>query len=98
MHRCLEVAEILRVIFEHTCQVDILGYYDRETTSSLSLGCKFFHEVGAPILWSTLWSLRPLIKCMPGDVWTEEPVERQDDDEDNDDNESGTRLVCLMAI
>ena len=97
MHRCLEVADILRVVFEHAYKEGQLGY-GRQATSSLSLGCRFFHQVGSPILWSVLWSRRPLIKCMPGDVWVEELLELEDDEDDDPLNDSGTRLVCPTFI
>lgn len=89
MHRCLQIPEILSLIFNETYVEDVDKLGD---TSSLSAVCKLFHEVGSPVLWSTLWSLRPLIKCMPDDVWQEE------DDEGDSDVDYRYRIRTFILV
>ncbi|KAH9945542.1 hypothetical protein B0H21DRAFT_433315 [Amylocystis lapponica] len=71
MHHCLQVPEILRIIFEKLCTVSA-GAWNIRDASCLSLTCRAFHSVGESFVWKHIKSLRPLIKCMPEDVWTGE--------------------------
>ncbi|KAF8447209.1 hypothetical protein L210DRAFT_3472025, partial [Boletus edulis BED1] len=69
MHPALYVEEILLEIFGHC--------YDREeSTSSMRINktdlpalartCKAFRDPALDILWAELYSLAPLIRCLPG--------------------------------
>ncbi|OBZ68399.1 hypothetical protein A0H81_11492 [Grifola frondosa] len=72
MHRCFIFPDILMNIFEQTYE----GGYDvecRRAVASLSLACRMFHKIGVQVLWSRLFSMRPLIKCMPAESLTRPP-------------------------
>ncbi|KAI8980606.1 hypothetical protein BD414DRAFT_420382 [Trametes punicea] len=71
MRRCLHYLDILQNICEQAYE----GGYDadcRAVVAALNLTCRAIHRVAVRVLWSRLFSLRPLVKCMPTDVWTEE--------------------------
>lgn len=71
MRRCLDCVDILKNICEQAYE----GGYSadcRSTVATLSKTCRALHRVASKVLWSRLFSLRPLVKCMPADVWIEE--------------------------
>ncbi|KAH9945538.1 hypothetical protein B0H21DRAFT_744843 [Amylocystis lapponica] len=68
MHRCFNVTEILRNIFEQAFE-DGKSRCCRKAVWSLSVACRAFRTVGREVLWSELHGLESLIKCMPDDLW-----------------------------
>ncbi|KAG6851900.1 hypothetical protein C0991_005171 [Blastosporella zonata] len=64
MHRCLEIPEILRLIFE---------YLSKECRKAslliLARTCKLFKDPALGVLWHTLESLEPLIYSLPHDAF-----------------------------
>ncbi|KAJ8495086.1 hypothetical protein ONZ51_g1908 [Trametes cubensis] len=70
MRRLLHSPDILHNICEQAHE----GGYDadcRATVAALNATCRAIHRVAVKVLWSRLFSLRPLVKCMPADLWTE---------------------------
>ena len=77
IRRCLDCPYILKTICVHAYE----GGYDpdcRATVAVLNATCRAFHRVASKVLWSRIFSLRPLIQCMPSDVWLEEVVDATD--------------------
>lgn len=75
MHLCLHSPDILRNICEQAYE----GGYDpdcRAVVAAFSTTCHSIHRVAVKVLWSRLFSLRALVKCMPTELWLED---RQDD-------------------
>ena len=71
MRRCLSCIDILKNI----CQQAYEGGYNadcRSTVATLNATCRALHRVASQVLWSRLFSLRPLVKCMPADIWIEQ--------------------------
>ena len=71
MRRCLDCPAILLNIAEQVYE----GGYDtdcRVAVAALGSTCRAFREVAEKVLWSRLFSLRPLIRTMPEDVWHED--------------------------
>ncbi|KAM5535250.1 hypothetical protein V8D89_011056 [Ganoderma adspersum] len=71
MRRCLDCVDILKNICEQAYE----GGYNpdcRSTVAMLSATCRALHRVASKVLWSRIFSLRPLVKCMPAVVWIEE--------------------------
>ncbi|KAI0352219.1 hypothetical protein OH77DRAFT_1498095 [Trametes cingulata] len=86
MRQFLQSPDVLRNICEQAYE----GGYDpdcRATVAALSATCRAIHRVATTVLWSRLFSLRPLVKCMPEDLWTEE-IHCTDDPE-------AERSICL---
>ncbi|KAI0801524.1 hypothetical protein C8Q74DRAFT_498797 [Fomes fomentarius] len=74
IRRCLDCPYILKSI----CLQAYEGGYDpdcRAAVGALNATCRAFHRVASNVLWSRIFSLRPLVKCLPSDVWVEEVVE-----------------------
>jgi hypothetical protein len=67
MHRCLEITEILRSVFNN------LDYSARcRSLYALALVSKGFHEPALDVLWGGLGgSVLPLVKTLPVEVWEE---------------------------
>lgn len=71
MRRCLLCPDILKNI----CIQAYEGGYDpdcRAAVAALNATCRAFSRIATKVLWSRIFSLRPLVKCMPPDVWVEE--------------------------
>ncbi|KAI0370117.1 hypothetical protein BV20DRAFT_1036126 [Pilatotrama ljubarskyi] len=71
MRRFLHSPDVLKNICEQAYE----GGYDpdcRATVAALSATCRAIHRVATAVLWSRLFSLRPLLKCMPEDLWAED--------------------------
>ncbi|KAI0640308.1 hypothetical protein C8Q77DRAFT_1046209 [Trametes polyzona] len=71
MHRCLYSPEVVKNICEQAYE----GGYDpdcRATVAALGTTCRSIHRIAVKVLWSRLFSLRPLVKCLPEEVWIEE--------------------------
>jgi hypothetical protein len=70
MHHCLEIVEILEMIFGNF-------RVDREaklgTLANLVATCTFFQRPALDALWWSIYSLDPLRMLMPDDLWV--PVE-----------------------
>jgi hypothetical protein len=69
MHRCLAIQDILRLIFE---SFDPHNSDDNYSLVALAFTCHTFEEPALDYLWHTQTSLRPLLKCLPQDMWEEE--------------------------
>lgn len=72
MHPCLEVQEILDLIFTQVYH-DYPGRASRHDMTSLALTCHYFAETSLDVLWHTQSNLVPLIKTLPNRCWEEEP-------------------------
>ncbi|KDQ54690.1 hypothetical protein JAAARDRAFT_401811 [Jaapia argillacea MUCL 33604] len=73
MHRCLQIAEILNLIFE--CVLHDFPHWqdppeDYRTITVLARTCRMFQEPALNILWLHFDQLDRLVKCMPEDLWT----------------------------
>lgn len=74
IRRCLDCPCILKNI----CLQAYEGGYDpecRAAVGALNATCQAFHRVASKVLWSRIFSLRPLVKCLPSDVWVKEVVD-----------------------
>lgn len=40
--------------------------------AALGATCRAIHRVAVKVLWSRLFSLRALVKCMPAELWAED--------------------------
>ncbi|KAI0756071.1 hypothetical protein C8Q80DRAFT_5724 [Daedaleopsis nitida] len=75
--QCLQCPDVLKNICEQAYE----GGYDpdcRATVGALNATCRAFHRVASKVLWSRIFSLRPLVQCMPADVWVEEVLDVTD--------------------
>ncbi|KAI0917094.1 hypothetical protein AcV7_009823 [Taiwanofungus camphoratus] len=68
MHPCLQIPELMSIIFEMVLD-DTLG--GAKTLATLARTCSCFHNLALDILWRTLPTLAPLIKCLSEDKWAE---------------------------
>jgi hypothetical protein len=64
MHRCLDVQEIILIIFHLTTT--------KRDLAALAVTCKTFRDPALEILWSELNEFSPLARCLPNDIWKEE--------------------------
>lgn len=64
MHACLNVDEIIRLI---ACE--LVASEAKATAVSLASCCRSFEGPILDALWGTQDQLRPLLKCLPGDIW-----------------------------
>ncbi|KAJ7664245.1 hypothetical protein B0H17DRAFT_1336744 [Mycena rosella] len=62
MHRCLEISEVLRAIFDQL---------SRRTLASLARTCQGLRDPALDVLWHSQRSLLPLLKCLPPHIWEE---------------------------
>ncbi|OCH91361.1 hypothetical protein OBBRIDRAFT_526513 [Obba rivulosa] len=67
MHRCLSVAEIVRVITDHLPASDTYG---RAALASLARTCRTLHEPALDALWYHQDDLFNILRCLPSDSWT----------------------------
>ena len=66
MHRCLEITEILKNVFDN------FNYFaPRRNLYALALVSKGFHEPALDILWQLCGSVLHLVKTLPVEVWEE---------------------------
>jgi len=65
MHRCLRTLDILSHIFDYVF-TDQGGPTD---IAVLATTCRAFHEPALYLLWRSLPSLVPLVKCLPSDAY-----------------------------
>ena len=80
MHHCLQVSEILSVILEslvsHEPDADLDEVFHGEangTYASMARTCKSFYAPSMNVLWSSLPRFDPLVKCLPQEIWQEQP-------------------------
>ncbi|KAF9465182.1 hypothetical protein BDZ94DRAFT_1254739 [Collybia nuda] len=73
MHPCLSVQEILWIIFDSLLN-DAPSRENKGTVISLAITCRTFENMALDVLWRTQVNLVPLIKCMPADLWKEDPA------------------------
>ncbi|KAF8064868.1 hypothetical protein FPV67DRAFT_1781931 [Lyophyllum atratum] len=67
MHPCLKIVEILRLVFNFL-------YYDGDHSgpkdmAALATTCQAFYNPACDVLWHTLPSVAPLVRCMGADIW-----------------------------
>ncbi|KAG5649333.1 hypothetical protein H0H81_004578 [Sphagnurus paluster] len=60
MHRCLHIPEIFSLICTHCRRADAVA---------LARTCRAFYEPAHDRIWAHLEDLKPLIMCMPEDLW-----------------------------
>jgi hypothetical protein len=60
VEECLRIPEVLRLIYDEL---------DKRTSLSLALTCKAFLEPGLDRIWRNITSFKPLIGCIPEDIW-----------------------------
>jgi len=65
MHQCLSTLDVLSHIFEYV-YTENSGLKD---TAALAVTCQAFREPALDILWRSLPSLRPLVRCLPTDAY-----------------------------
>jgi hypothetical protein len=63
MHHCLQIQELLSIIFRKYTQ------YDSGLLARLARTCIAFQDPALNILWHTQKTLLPLLKCLPPDAW-----------------------------
>ena len=61
MHRCLQIQELLSIIFRY---VRI-----QKTLARLARTCTDFRDPALNVLWHTQNTLLPLFKCLPRNAW-----------------------------
>ena len=61
MHRCLQIQELLSIIFQNVC---IQG-----TLARLARTCTDFRDPALNVLWHTQNTFLPLFECLPRDAW-----------------------------
>ncbi|RDB18201.1 hypothetical protein Hypma_000501 [Hypsizygus marmoreus] len=66
MHRCLEIREIQRIIFD---ALSMLGEEELPTLARLARTCRSFSDSALDVLWEYQANLCPLIQVMPPDLW-----------------------------
>ena len=71
MHECLEVFDIIKLIFEAV--QDDPSRVASQTLISLAVTCRAFHDVALDTLWFKQTSLVPLLKILPRSFWKENP-------------------------
>ena len=71
MHECLEVFDIVKLIFEAVR--DNPSRIASQTLLSLAVTCHVFHDVALDTLWFEQTSLVPLLKVLPCSFWKENP-------------------------
>ncbi|KAJ7721275.1 hypothetical protein B0H16DRAFT_1602866 [Mycena metata] len=77
MHRCLEIQEVLQIIFENLYH-DQSHYFphlpptpptDRSSLARTARTCRGFSDIALDILWREQSSLLHLLKCLPSHTW-----------------------------
>ncbi|KII91573.1 hypothetical protein PLICRDRAFT_28183 [Plicaturopsis crispa FD-325 SS-3] len=66
MHHCLNVAEILKIVFDYVFDDAVTG---ASSVLAGALACKAFQGPAFDVLWHTQPSMIHLVKCMPADLW-----------------------------
>ena len=61
MHHCLQIPELLSIIFRYV--------HTQETLARLARTCTDFRDPALNVLWHTQSTLLPLFKCLPRDAW-----------------------------
>ncbi|KAG6818781.1 hypothetical protein H0H93_001824 [Arthromyces matolae] len=69
MHRCLQIPEVVCIIFEHVRNLSD-SKNAHKALARLARTCKSFSSPALDILWYTQFSLLNLLKCFPKDVIT----------------------------
>ncbi|KAF8079279.1 hypothetical protein FPV67DRAFT_108504 [Lyophyllum atratum] len=65
MHPCLKIVEILRLVFAFVYD----DHRGPEDMAALAVTCQAFYNPACDVLWQTLPSLAPLVRCMSADTW-----------------------------
>jgi hypothetical protein len=66
VHRCLFIPEILDAICNELDQLS--GRERNSSLGTIALTCRSFEETAMNYLWSQLFDIVPLVKCMPSDL------------------------------
>jgi hypothetical protein len=69
MHHCLSTYDILCIILDFFDVGE--SKEDKRTVIAFAYTCRAFGSPAFDRLWYHLTSLRPLLKCLPGDSWEE---------------------------
>ncbi|KIM84831.1 hypothetical protein PILCRDRAFT_370913 [Piloderma croceum F 1598] len=64
MHHCLYISEIVSTIMNFT-----MGKGNEGTVANFAIAYHAFQEPALDVLWRAHFTLEPLIKCMPDDLW-----------------------------
>jgi hypothetical protein len=76
MHPCLGIPEISRMICEEAASVQFtFPLQGTRTLSSLARTCRALSSPALDLLWEMQFSLLPLFKTFPSDLWRESVVE-----------------------
>ncbi|KAF8959225.1 hypothetical protein BDZ97DRAFT_1401270 [Flammula alnicola] len=73
MHDCLQVTEIVDLIFKQVYYDSPPGRSANKTLLALATTCHDFEELALNIMWHTQSNLVRLIKVLPSHCWQEEP-------------------------
>lgn len=68
MHRCFLIPELVEQICEEVNNSNT-GGKDRKTLVALAQTRKLFQEPALNLVWHTLESFEPVVKCLPSDMW-----------------------------
>ncbi|KII95729.1 hypothetical protein PLICRDRAFT_227127 [Plicaturopsis crispa FD-325 SS-3] len=73
MHPCLNVLDIVLLIFTEIAQGDLsLRTVSRRTLARLARTCRAFQAVALDLLWKEQTSMLPLLRCIAPDIWEED--------------------------
>jgi len=67
MHSCLDVDEIARLIAR-----ELIASETKAAAVALACCRKSFEDPALDVLWETQEELLPLLKSLPGDVWSDD--------------------------
>lgn len=69
MHRCLQIQELLSIIFQYVDVPRKADFFSPDFLARLARTCKAFQDPALDILWYSQDTLLPLLKCLPPDAW-----------------------------
>ena len=95
MHRRLLSFEILSIIFEYVYGDPYRGI---RTTASSAVTCQPFREPALDILWRSLPSLAPLVKCLPRRAWTKTKGDRIQKPRPSNGSRPSKCGTCSMVV
>jgi hypothetical protein len=77
MHVCLSIPEILAIICDEIAPSDLYDKHGCQDLAALAVVARIsrvFYESASNALWNSFWTIVPLLRCMPSDVWKETEV------------------------
>jgi hypothetical protein len=73
MHRCWDVVELTRTIFEELESITLapnrLRVSKEASLYRLALTCRKFADPAVTLLWESQYGVMPLLKCLPSHKW-----------------------------